>query len=680
LFFLGSRLRGNDEFNSLRAPPKFNQPLLWLILPLALVLAPHAFGLPLWISLSWLVFALASLRAATQKQAWPRWLKMFLTLAGVAGVLLQYGTVIGPQGGVALLVFLSGAKLLETHTPRDRLGLLFVGCFLLVAYFLNSQSMALAAYMILAAIALVAAMIANAQPAPDPRATLGLATRLLLQALPLALLLFVLFPRLQGPLWGLPQQAAAQTGISDRMSPGDFSQLSQSDEIAFRVEFANEVASEYANKSPDPSALYWRGPVLWDFDGRTWQTRLTVPPNPIRAEGLGQPVSYTITLEPHQQRWLFLLGLPEKLPQIESSLGPDLQWLAKAPVTQRMRYSVDADLDYRLDPAGLSAASRARTLALPEGNPQARELAEQWTARSRNDRAIVEQALAHFRGEAFFYTLNPPLLGESSVDDFLFRTRRGFCEHYASAFVFLMRAAGVPARVVTGYQGGERNPLGNYWIVRQRDAHAWAEVWLVNQGWTRIDPTAAVAPDRVERGLNAALPASERRAGLMTLDAAWLMPMRLTWDLLNNQWNQWVLGYNQDRQREFLARLNPFLATWQGMAWGLAAAGGVLLLMMTVLILPRLAKSNTDPASRLYARFCQRLSRRGIVRGVAEGPADFAARAAGLRPDQADAIHEITRLYLALRYGGAAADRLAELNRAVGEFRPKRIHLASEAS
>ncbi len=643
--------------------------LLWLIVPLALVLAPHALALPLWISLSWLLFALAALRAAKRRQAWPGWLKMFLTLAGVAGVLLQYGTVIGPHGGVALLVFLSGAKLLETQSPRDRLGLLFVGCFLLVAYFLNSQSMALAAYMAIAGIALVAAMIANAQSAPNLRATLGLATRLLLQALPLALLLFVLFPRLQGPLWGLPQQAAAQTGISDRMSPGDFSQLSQSDEIAFRVEFLTAAT----NKAPDPSALYWRGPVLWDFDGRTWQTRLAVPPNPVRGAARGMPISYAVTLEPHRQRWLFLLGLPHplppNLPSLETSLGPDLQWLTKAPVSQRLRYQIDAELAYRLDADGLGTATRARTLALPEGNPQARALAQEWVGKARSERAIIEQALHHFRSEPFFYTLNPPLLGDDSVDDFLLRSRRGFCEHYASAFVFLMRAAGLPARVVTGYQGGELNPLGDYWIVRQRDAHAWAEVWLTGQGWTRIDPTAAVAPNRVERGLDAALPAGERRAGLMTLDANWLMPMRLTWDLLNNQWNQWVLGYNQERQRQFLARLNPFLATWQGMAWGLAAAGSALLLLMAVWVIPRWVTARTDPASRLYARFCRRLQRRGIVRGGAEGPADFAARAEALRPDLAEPIRRITRLYLALRYGRAEVGELAELKRQVAAFR-----------
>jgi len=277
-------------------------PPLWLLLALAMVLAPHALSLPFWISLSWLAFALA----AQRPRIWPTWLKALLALSGVAGVLLQYGTVIGPQGGVALLSFLAGAKLLETRTARDRLGLLFVGCFLLVAYFLNSQSLGMAAYMVIAAGALIAAMVANTQSTPVLHTTFGLAGRLLLQALPLALLLFVLFPRLQGPLWGLPQQAAAQTGLSDSMSPGDFGQLTLSDEIAFRVEFSGPP--------PPANALYWRGPVLWDFDGRTWQTRLAVAPDPVRAEARGAPVAYVITLEPHRRRWLFLLGLPHQLP------------------------------------------------------------------------------------------------------------------------------------------------------------------------------------------------------------------------------------------------------------------------------------------------------------------------------------------------------------------------------
>jgi protein-glutamine gamma-glutamyltransferase len=647
-----------------KAMPKLevNAPLLWLILPLTLVVAPHLAALPAWIGLSWPIFSLLSLYAAANNKPWPTWLIILLALAGVAGVLLQFGTVIGPQGGVALLVYLSGAKLLETRSARDRTGLLFVGCFLLVAYFLNSQSLAMAAYMTLAVVALAAGLIANQLTSAEPRATAWTAVRLLLQALPLALVLFLLFPRLHGPLWGLPQQAAAQTGLSDRMSPGDFGQLIQSGEIAFRVDF-NGV-------TPPASALYWRGPVLWDFDGRTWQSQRPSPPGPARGEPVGTPTRYAITLEPHRQNWLFLLGLPRELPVPDSALQSDLQWLSKSPINQRLRYIVSADLDYRLDAAGLDIPTRNRALELPPGNPQTRSLAAQWMADAADARTIVNRALAYFRQEAFFYTLQPPLLGEHSADDFLFLSRRGFCEHYTSAFVVLMRAAGVPARVVTGYQGGEPNPLGDYLIVRQRDAHAWAEVWLRGEGWVRIDPTAAVAPNRIERGLEAGLPPGERRAGLIGLEANWLAPLRLGWDLVNNRWNQWVLGYNQERQRQFLSRLNPLLANWQGMVWGLAILGGLALLFASMLMLPRSRRVRADAASRLYARFCRKLEKRGIARAATEGPADFAQRVNSQRPDLAEPVNRITQLYLASRYGIAETEQLLHLKLAIDRFKP----------
>lgn len=639
-------------------------PLLWVILPLALVLAPHALKLPLWISLSWALCAAWSLYAAQRAPSrGAGWLKILLTLGGVTGVLLHYGTVLGPGGGVALLAFLSGAKLLECASPRDRIGLLFVGCFLLVAHFLDAQSLATAAYMVLAALALVAGLIANQIPSAQPRPTLLLAARLLLQALPLALLLFVLFPRMHGPLWGLPQQGAAKTGLSERMAPGDFGQLILSDAIAFRVAFAGA--------QPDSRQLYWRGPVLWDYDGRSWLTHRAIPADPLEGAGRGPTLRYAVTLEPHRQRWLFLLGLPKALPPLEASLTPDWQWLAREPVTQRLRYQVEAYPDYLINPV-LSPATRARALALPEGgNPRARAWAASLAARAGDRLDIVNQVLNRFRAEPFFYTLNPPRLGADAVDEFLFGARRGFCEHYASTFVFLMRAAGVPARVVTGYQGGEFNRLGQYWIVRDRDAHAWAEVWLNRRGWVRVDPTAAVAPTRVEQGVNAALPAAERPGGVLALEGDWLGPLRLGWDLVNNNWNQWVLGYNQERQRQFLSSLSPFLTTLQGMAWALALGGGLIVLALAARLLrPRPARR--DAASRAYARFCARLARLGLPRGPAEGAAAYARRAGAARPDLAGEIDAITRRYIGLRYGQAGTDELRGLERAVRGFAPSR--------
>ncbi|KAF0102491.1 MAG: transglutaminase [bacterium] len=583
-------------------------------------------------------------------------------------MLLQFGTLIGPASGVALLVFLSGAKLLEMDSARDRSGLLFVGIFLLVAHFLDAQSLLTAAYMALAAVVLVAGLMVAPKPAAPARAEtrghLALAARLLAQALPLALLLFVLFPRLPGPLWGLPQQAAGKSGLSERMAPGDISQLILSDELAFRAEFADTRLQS--------RQLYWRGPVLWDYDGRAWSTTTPVSARPPDFEARGAPVHVAVTLEPHQQRWLFLPGAPARLPATPpSTLASDLQWLARDPLRQRLRYELEAYLDYRLQPR-LDSATRARGLALPaESDPRARQLASAWRQAAADDAAIVERALAWFRAEPFHYTLNPPLLGAAAVDDFLFGTRRGFCEHYASTFVFLMRAAGVPARVVTGYQGGELNQLGNHWIVRGRDAHAWAEVWLPERGWMRVDPTAAVAPERVERGLNAALPAAERPAALVALQGGWLRPLRLGLDLLNSRWNEWVLGYNQERQRRFLAGLHPLLASLQGMLIALIVVAAAALLLLAVRLYRRPPQSR-DRAARAYDRFCRRLARLDLRRTPAEGAHDFAVRAAAARPDLAADIDDITRRYVALRYGPAGADRLGELEVAVRAFRPAR--------
>jgi transglutaminase-like putative cysteine protease len=645
--------------------------MLWLLGPLLLVLAPHAARLPWWISISWLSFASATLAGVYRNRPLVGGLlKIVLALAGTVAVFVEYGTLLGPRGGIALLAYLSGAKLLETRTPRDRMGLLFVGCFLLVANFLDAQSLLTAGYMVFALLALLAGLIAIQWRTPDWRPIVTYAARLMAQALPLALLIFLLFPRLQGPIWGLPQQTSAGSGLSDQMRPGDISQLILSDELAFRAEFPNGA--------PQTRQLYWRGPVLWDYDGRAWRTRPALRGTLVDAEGQGEAVHYTLTLEPQRQPWLPLLGLPRLLPVLPGAhLGPDLQWQLQQPNDQRLRYEVEAYLDYRLEPE-LPAFSRARALALPdEIDPRARELADGWRRSAIGPEAIVDTALRYFREQPFFYTLNPPRLGAEAVDEFLFDTRRGFCEHYAGAFVFLMRAAGVPARVVTGYQGGESNPYSDYWIVRGRDAHAWAEVWLAGRGWVRFDPTAAVAPTRVEKGLDAALPAGERRGGRINLSGAWLMPLRLGWDLINNQWNQWVLGYDGERQKRFLERLNPMLASWQGMVWALAVGGSILVLLAAFALLPRLARGRMDPVRRDYERYRRALARVGIVSGQAEAPEDLAHRAQALNPSLGVQAKHITRLYLAARYGPDGADAAAELARVVREFRPRRQSAAT---
>ncbi len=637
--------------------------LVWLLASLALAIAPHLAHLPVWVGP--LCVGLGIWRVAVERgiTPWPRKaLVVALTLGCTAGILFEYRTLLGRDAGVTLLVTMIALKLMEMRTPRDTLVTVFLAYFLVSAGFLYSQSIPMALYLLGVVWLTTTTMIGYHDPNGGlaARLRLKLAGTLLLQAVPLMLVLFVLFPRIP-PIWALPEDAhAGLTGLSDSMRPGEISQLIQSSEVAFRVQF---------DRAPPPaSARYWRGPVLWDYDGQTWSARTpaagTAPPVPPR----GEPVRYLLTLEPHNQRWLFALDLPAAAPP-ESRIQADMQMLAHAPVRQRMRYRLTSYPDSRLDDP-LDAATRQRALALPaRANPRTRALAERWRAEEADGTRIVERALRLFREQSFFYTLNPPRLGAHAMDDFLFGSRRGFCEHYASAFVTLMRAAGLPARVVTGYQGGAPNPLGDYWIVRQSDAHAWSEVWLDGRGWVRVDPTAAVSPDRVEQGIAAALPAAELPLALSRLDLGWLQAARMRWDLVNNRWNQWVLGYGQDGQRSLLAGLHPWLARWEGMIKALASGIALLLAGLAAWSLRHGLRRDRDPALAAYRRFCTRLARRGLARAAHEGPQDYAARVLRARPDLAPAVMAITRDYIDLRYGRTPG-QLARLRRAVRDFRP----------
>ncbi|MGN2391954.1 transglutaminase TgpA family protein [Pelomicrobium sp. G1] len=637
----------------------------WLLLTLGLAVAPHLPRLPLWMCAFVLMLGLWRWYLAfTGGPLPPRLLLFAFAAAGVAGTALHYGTLFGPSGGVALFIVLVALKLLESRTVRDAVLLAFLGYFLVITVFLYDQSIPMAVYAAAPVLSLTALLAAFAHGAGDP----GLGTpfrtaaALLAQALPVMAILFLFFPRLPQPLWGVPHEAAeGVSGLSDTMAPGDLSRLSLSDAVAFRVDFQGEA--------PPPSRLYWRGPVLTRFDGRVWSMSLSSGPGPGALEPLDAGVTYTVTLEPHQRRWLFALDLLGRGPE-KTLLTPDYQLVAQAPVRSRTRYTATSHLRYRAEP-GFSGEAAERALELPSGgNPRARALALTWKRELGNPAAIVQRALQFFRAEGFFYTLRPPLLGAEPVDDFLFNTRRGFCEHYASSFVFLMRAAGVPARVVTGYQGGELNPLGGYLIVRQADAHAWAEVWLEPSGWTRVDPTAAVAPERVERGLALAAASGEPLPVLMRPGGGWLRQMRLAWDALANGWNQWVLGYGGERQRKLLSRIGFASPDWRSMAALLLAGTGALIGMLAAGLLWRMGERRPEPAQRLYRRFCRRLARRGLARRPGEGPRDYADRVAAARPELAAQVQAISQLYIALRYGAEGDPRqLKRLRILVGSFR-----------
>ncbi len=637
--------------------------LVWLAATFVLASAPHLARLPLWIGA--LIICITGWRLYLMRhrlKAPAKWLLAIVAIGSALGILFQYRTLLGRDAGVALLVVMLALKLLETRNQRDGMLLVFLGCFLLVTNFLHSQTIPTAIYMLGCAWLLIANLVVlqYTEKWPGWRAPLWRAGVLFAQALPLMAVLFLLFPRIQGPLWGLPRDAyAGLSGLSDNMSPGSLNSLILSDAVAFRAAFRDRI--------PEPKELYWRGPVLWDYDGRTW----TAPRIVQRLEALpagNTNYEYTVTLEPHNKRWLFALEFPGKRPP-RSMATRDMQLLSYTPVHNRIRY----DMVSSVLPAYGQDDGReilTRTLRLPAGsNPRTAEYAQILRKKFPNDSDLAAEVLNQFRNQNFVYTLSPPLLGEHPVDEFLFDTRRGFCEHYASAFAVLMRAAGIPARIVTGYLGGEVNPVGEYILVRQADAHAWVEIWLENAGWMRVDPTAAVSPARVERGIASALPSSDTLPLFVRGDFEMLQRMRLTWDSVTYTWNQWVLGYTPERQRLFLTRLGFSNATWQTLAVILMICAGIAVLIGAVLTLRELRSARSDAVKAAYEGFCRKLARHGLRRGAAEDPHRFARRAGQKRPDLAAAVNDITNRYVALRYGRhAGADALKDLKQRVRRF------------
>lgn len=634
-----------------------------LLLSILMVIAPHAAHLPLWVSALSAALLLWRAYLARIDNALPnRWLLTAITLAGAAGILIEYRTLFGREAGVALLILLTALKFMELRGPRDAMVLIYLACFIVITNFLYSQSIPTALYMLATLPVIVTTWVHLHGQNIALRPRLKIAGTLLLQAIPLALVLFVLFPRVQGPLWGLPQDAFASSGLADDMAPGSISRLSLSEEVAFRV--------VYHDAPPRRDQMYWRGPVLWDFDGRTWTPGRAA--NHIEPEfaDAALPIAYSVTLEPHNKRWLFALEMPERL-SAPARLTDDFRLLRRDRLKERLRYEARSHLAYRANPHEAETQLQ-RALRLPRGlNPRAQQLAGQWRTESDDDAAVVRAALDHFNREDFRYTLEPALLtGAHGIDEFLFETREGFCEHYAGSFVALMRAAHIPARVVTGYQGGEYNAIGGYYIVRQSDAHAWAEVWLSGQGWVRVDPTAAIAPARVERNLAAAVPDTAALPFMARSAPQWLRELRLNWDAVTNRWNQWVLGYDSELQFALLTRLGMEDLGWQKLALNMAFALGLVIAGFALYMLRHLIARRPDKVQAAWLKLCRRLAKAGLPRSPHEGAMDYAGRVAAARPDLAPAILDLAERYGALRYGGERDESLRrEFRRRASTFR-----------
>ena len=652
--------------------------LLWVG---AIVLAaslPHLLSVPVWIP-AFLVAAVA-LRVATAMRGWRvpgRPLRLLLAFAAFCGVLARYRTINGIEAGSALLVVMMGLKFLESRNHRDQLVLIMLSYFLMFATVLTERSPLTVVYcMVLVWLSTVALLhLGRTRLLSDGLATARLATRLLLQAAPIMVLLFLLFPRLPGPLWAVQTDSSSATsGLGEEMSPGDISNLKLSDAIAFRVEFAERV--------PAARDLYWRGPVLTGFNGRTWSigrsARRFEPESTV--EYSGDPFEYRVMLEPAGHGWAFALDLPKTWsgPRHLRMNGDYQLGLSFAgPPLTRYDYRATSYTRYLArDP--LSTAQRRALTRLPaESSPRTRALVATWLVDDPSPRQIVERAMDYLRSQPFYYTLTPRALHDQPVDEFLFDTHEGFCEHYASAFAVMMRAANLPARVVTGYQGGELNRLSDYYIVRQSDAHAWTEVWLGGEGWVRVDPVTAVSPGRVTQSAWRTSFGDEPTAsGGKALHVAWLSDARLLLDAGYFYWNGWVMGYGPEMQSALLDRLG---------IGGTAAdrASTLLLLVVSVTIAASIGlslylawlyrrKPAVDPAARQFAAFARRLARLSVPPyGASEAPRAYAERAQRLLPQAAAEIDAIVELYLRARYepdGNRAA--LGELRARVAAFAP----------
>ncbi len=625
---------------------------LWALLAgIALVAIPFLTRVPLPVTILAIFMAgwvsLIIMGRAGQLNKWQRLGMLLLVLLIMT---MSYGTLLGKEAGTGFLLLLGFLKVFEIKDKRDVYIVIYLEYFLIATNFFHSQSPWIAVYVFASVIYLTSVILfySDLQASLNLRARLRIAGRMIVQAIPLMLILFILFPRIPGPLWGLPKDAdSAVTGLSEDMSPGSMSSLIQSEEVAFRVRFDGEI--------PAHENLYWRGPVFTQYDGQTWaplDAGSKSKANLVEGNQASRELTYTVTLEPHQRKWLFALNYPTDLQGKPYQLTRELQLLNKDKVRNVIQYKLTSDPT--LENHGFFEFERERNLQLPTHlNPETQALAQQWVKETDGDHGqIINRALRHFNQQPFVYTLNPPILGNDAMDDFLFETQRGFCEHYSSAFVFLMRSAGIPARVVTGYQGGEKNPVDDYLIVRQSSAHAWTEVWLEGKGWQRVDPTAAVSPDRIESGIQDAVAERDQLPSILIDGHGWFRSARYQWDSFNHTWNEWVVGFDKDRQKQFLSNLGFKNIDWQGMVIGLTVLMSVFGLIIGWWVFRQGAGTKVDRILRSYARFCKKLARSGQERQTTEGPQEYVQRIENrLNPDTARQARNILRRYLSIRYG-----------------------------
>lgn len=647
--------------------PRDARDTLFLLLVIGWLIVPHIANLPWWCTL--LAAAVLAWRGRLAVQARPlpgRWWVLGLLAATLAATWLTHRTLLGRDAGVTMIVVLLALKTLELRARRDAFVVFFLGFFTMLTNFFFSQSLLVAGAMLLGLLGLLTALVNAHMPVGRPPLAEAARTAgwMTLLGAPIMATLFVLFPRF-APLWGMPGDAmTGRSGLSTQMQVGTIASLALDDSVAFRVKFQG--------RAPPQSDLYFRGPVLSRFDGREWRPvqRVGSRFSPVllgnaQLQVFGTPVRYEVTLEPHNRPWLLVLDAaarPPIVPGAEAIMTSELQWLSSQPVTDLVRYSAESYVDFRHGPQNRAAVLPDYT-DLPAGfNPRTLQLAATLARESNGDaNAYIRAAITRLATGGYQYTLEPGVYGEHTADEFWFDRKQGFCEHIASAFVVLMRAANIPARIVTGYQGGDLNGVDGFWTVRQSDAHAWTEVWLAGHGWVRIDPTSAVAPGRTGTLQRLAAPRGVIASAIGSVNPNLAANLRAAWEALNNSWNQWVLNYTQSKQLNLLRNLGFVSPSWEDLSY-------VLLAIIVALALVGAAWSwwdrlQHDPWLRLLGRARKRLRSAGLEVGPTMPPRQIATLVTAKFGPNARGLADWLLKLEALRYARSRTGSLHALRR-----------------
>jgi len=636
--------------------------LLLLLVTVGLAIAPHILRLPLWLPV--VAAACVGWRVQVYRERWvfpSRIVRFSMVLVSMVAIFLYYGTVLGPDAGVALLILAYLFKLLEMYKERDAFLIVILSYFIIATNYLFSTSLLSSLYTMIVVLFVTASLVGLNQTMREvkPRRTLLIAAKLFMQAIPIMIVLFVFVPRVS-PKWALNiDNSHAKTGLSDSVSPGDISNLSKSPALAFTVEFFGD--------KPSQKDLYWRGVTYVDFDGRTWRRdsldEYSTAKKIIKSELVVQPdeFKYRVIMEPNYRHWLFALPY-SILNERNVKQTQSLVLTRKEPIASLVSYDVVSHPHYAYQGAGLSAEARARNTQLPSTDIRAKRKAkEMFEAVNGDYHAYADSVLRWFNRDNFVYTLKPPLLRVNVIDGFLFSTQQGFCAHYAGAYVFMMRAVGIPARMVGGYQGGEYHEAGHL-MVKQYHAHAWTEVWFQGRGWVRVDPTAAVAPERVLSGPDGAVTddsfsSDSPLSPLLFRNSAFIRNLRAKMEYVDFLWSRWVVGYNNSTQTEFLSRWMNDVTPQKIVMVMFAFLGGVMLVLAAYILLER-GRRKLDPVDRVYLRFGEKLASKGSERYSGEGVWSYCDRVSLVFPGSAEDIRDITQLYDDIRYGGMAMENI----------------------